>query len=160
MTRKTSPIAGVKLCDRVRPQAAAPLAQELEETMPLKVVLAVSVDSWMLATHRAEWRSAGFIVLPVTTIREAVEHFRTGDFDLVLLGIALSVETKERLSFLIRSSGSRTPIVSIADSSENCDQFANATITNDACTLLQAMGELLAAESNPHLAQIPMLGAA
>ena len=160
MNRKTSFIAGVKLCDRVRPQAAAPFTQDLEEAMSLKVVLAVGVDSWMLATHRAEWKSAGFIVLPVTTVREAFEHFRTGDFDIVLLGSALSVETKERLSFLIRSSGSRTPIVSIADSSGKCDLFANATISNDGGTLLQAMGELLAAESNLHSAQMPMLGAA
>jgi CheY-like chemotaxis protein len=160
MSRKTSLIASVKLCNRIRPQAAAPITRKLEETMPLKVVLAVGVDSWMLATHSAEWKSAGFIVLPATTIREAFEHFRTGDFDLVLLGIALPVETKERLSFLIRSSGSRTPIVSITDSSGKCDLFANATISNDGRTLLQAMGELLAAQSNLHVAQIPMLGAA
>jgi hypothetical protein len=128
--------------------------------MSLNVVLAVGVDSWMLTAHTAEWRSAGFIVLPVTAMREAFEHFRTGDFDLVLLGHSLSLESKERLTYLIRSSGSHTPVISIADPPSHCDLFANATIPNDAGALLQGMRQLLAELSKPHLAQKPLLGAA
>ncbi len=128
--------------------------------MPLTVVLAVAVDSRMLATHGAEWRSAGFIIRPATTMREAFEHFRTGDFDLVLLGPSLSLENKERLTYLIRSSGSRTPVISIDDSSGNAHLFANATIQNDAGALLKCMGELLADKSRPHLVRTPILGAA
>ena len=124
--------------------------------MPLKVVLAVDVDSWMLASHIVEWRSAGFIVLAANTMKEAFDHFRNGDFDLVLLGHSLSVESKERLTYLIRTSGSRTPVVSIDDSSSNCDSFANATVKNDAHLLLQRMGELLAEDSSPCLRQTPI----
>jgi DNA-binding response OmpR family regulator len=128
--------------------------------MPLKVVLAVGVDSWMLAANTAVWRSAGFIVLSATTIREAFDHFRSGDFDLVLLGNALPVETKERLTYLVRSSGSRTPVLSIADSSGNSDTFASATVSNDASSMLQSMGELMAAESKLHFTQSLHFGAA
>jgi hypothetical protein len=147
LSRNSSIMAGLTIVGHAPPQARSPFAQELEGTMLLKVVLAVGVDSRMLANHGAEWRSAGFIVLPVSTLREAFEHFRTGDFDLVLLGHALSVESKERLTYLIRSSGSHTPVISIADSSDNCDQFANATIENDPGALLQGMGDLLAEQS-------------
>ena len=128
--------------------------------MPLTVVLAVAVDSCMLATQNAEWRSAGFIVLSASTMREAFEHFRTGDFDLVLLGHSLSVESKERLTYLIRSSGARTPVISIDESSRNGHLFANATIKNDAGALLKCMAELLADQSMPHLVRTPLLGAA
>ena len=128
--------------------------------MSLKVVLAVGVDSWMLTSNRADWRAAGFIVLPVITMREAFEHFRTGDFDLVLLGHSLPFESKERLTYLIRKSGSHTPIVSIAQASSHCDSFASATIPNDANLLLQGMRELLAEISKPHLVRNAVLGAA
>jgi hypothetical protein len=149
-------IAGVKIFDRIQPQAGSPFAQELEETMALKIVLSVGVDSWMLAAHRVEWRSAGFIVLPVITMGEAFEHFRLGDFDLVLLGHSLPVESKERLTFLIRSCGSRTPVVSIADTAGDCDSFATATIRNDGNALLEGMGELLAKASKPLLVRMPL----
>jgi len=128
--------------------------------MSLKVVLAVGVDSWMLTTNRADWRAAGFIVLPVITMREAFEHFRTGDFDLVLLGHSLPLESKERLTYLIRKSGSLTPVISIANPPCNSDMFANATIKNDAGALLQGMAELLAEMSKPHLVRNPVLGVA
>ena len=128
--------------------------------MLLKVVLAVGVDSSMLAAHSVEWGAAGFVVLPVTTMSEAFEHFRTGDFDLVLLGHSLPVESKERLTCLVRSSGSRTPVLAIADASDNCDTFASGTVRNDANSMLQYMGELMAAESKLHLVRALHVGAA
>jgi DNA-binding response OmpR family regulator len=114
--------------------------------MSQKVVLAAGVNSWLLATHSTVWRSAGYIVLPAASVKEAIGHFETGDFDLVLLGDSFSVESKERLTSLIRASGSRTPVVSIANPSGDCDLFADATIKNDPNALLQGMGELLAKE--------------
>jgi hypothetical protein len=151
LSRNTSSIAALNIVAGVQTQTASPFAQEMRESMPLKVVLAVGVDSWMLATHIPEWRAAGFIVLQAFTMREAFEHFKIGDFDLVLLGNALSTENKERLTFLVRSSGSSTPVLSIADSSGNCDSFASATVRNDAPSMLQCMGELLATESKLRL---------
>jgi DNA-binding response OmpR family regulator len=128
--------------------------------MQVKVVLAVGVDSWMLAAHSVEWRSAGFIVMPASTMKEAFDHFRNGDFDLVLLGNSLSAESKERLTYLIRTSSSRTPVVSIDDSSANSDSNASVTVKNDGNALLNDMRELLAEKSRPHLAQIHVRGAA
>jgi hypothetical protein len=78
------------------------------------------------------------------SIREAIGHFKSGDFDLVLLGDSISFENKERLTFLIRASGSLTPIVSISSASDDCDPFADATLKNDSSVLLAGMGQLLA----------------
>ena len=123
--------------------------------MPLTVVLAVGLDSWLLATHSAVWRSAGYIVLSAGNIREAIEHFKAGDFDLVLLGDTISAENKERLTFLIRASGSRTPVVCIANSSVAYASFADATLRNDSDVLLTGMGELLEEKARMH--QVPGL---
>lgn len=112
--------------------------------MSITLVLAIGLGSWRLATHSALWRPAGYVVLSAATIREAIEHFRNGDFDLVLLGRSLSKESRERLTYLIRSSGSLTPVVSIADDSGDSDLLADATISNDSNALLTGMGQLMA----------------
>jgi hypothetical protein len=66
--------------------------------MSLSVVLAVGLDSLLLSKHGAAWRSVGYIVVEALSIREAIAHFKTGDFDLVLSGQSISFENKERLS--------------------------------------------------------------
>ena len=124
--------------------------------MSITVVLAVGLDSWLLSAHSAAWRSAGYIVMPAASIREAIEHFKAGDFDLVLLGDTVPTPDKERLTFLIRSSGSRTPVICIADSSGLVDSFADATLGNDSDALLSGMGEILARESRLRAARTPM----
>jgi hypothetical protein len=40
-------------------------------TMSLKVVLAADVDSYLLAAYNTAWRSAGYIVVPAISVREA-----------------------------------------------------------------------------------------
>jgi hypothetical protein len=112
--------------------------------MPIAVVLAVGLDSLELASQKPLWNSAGFIVVPASTIRDAIDHFKTGDFDLVLLGNSLSIENKERLTFLIRKSGSHTPIVCIGNSPVDSHSFADATLRSELADLLAGIRDLLA----------------
>ena len=90
-------------------------------------------------------RSIGFIVISVNTIKAAIDHFKVGDFDLVLLGSSFPVEIKERLTFLIKASGSSTPVVCLSNSSGDCDcdGFADATLGSDPSKFLAAMKELM-----------------
>jgi|ERR1035437_3721934 hypothetical protein len=78
------------------------------------------------------------------SIGEAISLFRAIDVDLVLLGDSISGESRERLAFLIRASGSRVPVVCITDSPVESDSFADAIIRNDSSELLQCTRELLA----------------
>ena len=117
---------------------------DMEVHMPLTVILAVGLDPSLPTAQNAAWKSAGYIVISVGTIKEAIDHFRAGDFDLVLLGNSLPLENKERLTFLIRSSGSRTPVVCVANLAEDCGRFADATLKNDSGELLSGIQELLA----------------
>jgi DNA-binding NtrC family response regulator len=120
------------------------LFQKLEVFMPLTVVLAVCLDSTSLAIHDSDWKSAGYIVTAAGSIREATERFKAGDFDLVLLGHSIAPENRERLTFLIRASGSRVPVASIGKAVGDCDTFADATFGNEPTELLLGMGELVA----------------
>jgi hypothetical protein len=113
-----------------------------EVLMPFKLVLAVGLDSSLLAGQRSAWQSAGYFVTPTKSIREAIVHLREGDFDLVLLGHSIPTDSRERFTFLIRASGSRTPVVSITDSPIGCDSFADATIRNEPASLLKSIREL------------------
>jgi len=70
-------------------------------------------------------------------------HFRDGDFDLILLGDSIPADSRERLTYLIRASGSRIPVVRLTDSSSDCDSFADATIRNEPMRLMQNIGELM-----------------
>jgi hypothetical protein len=94
-------------------------------------------------TQDSVWRSAGYFFIPADSIKEAISHFKAGDFDLVLLGHSISAEARERLTFLIRATGSHVPVACIAGSSGHHDSFADATFEQKTSELLTGMGELL-----------------
>lgn len=114
--------------------------------MPVTVVLAVGIDSWLLSTHSSLWKSHGYVVISVNSVREAIDHFKAGDFDLVLLGNSITSENRERLTFLIRACGSRTPVVCVTDSSAALESFADAAFKNEPASLLSSLRDLLAAK--------------
>lgn len=112
--------------------------------MPFTIVLAVGLDSSLVAGQRSAWQSAGHFVTPVKSIKEAIVHLREGDFDLVLLGHSISPDSRERFTILIRASGSRTPVISITDSSKGNESFADLTIENEPANLLKSIREFMA----------------
>lgn len=112
--------------------------------MPLTVILAVGLDSSLLAGQISLWQAAGFVITSTGSIREAIVHIRDGDFDLVLLGHSIPADSRERFAFLVKAIGPRTPVVSISDSADHRDHFADATVRNEPTSLLQSIGELMA----------------
>ena len=115
--------------------------------MAVNVVLAVGLDRWQLAAHDSAWKSSGYVVLSIDSIRDAIEHFKAGDFDLVLLGHNITSEDQERLTYLIRASSSRTPVICIENNDGEKLVFADATLRDDSSALLSGMEELLTKES-------------
>jgi CheY-like chemotaxis protein len=115
--------------------------------MPLKVVLAIGMDSSLLEIQSSAWKSSGYIVTFAWSISDAIAHFRYGDFDLVLLGRFLPPESRERLTFLIRASGSRVPVIYVSDTPSDCDNFADATVNNETTNILGEIGELMASQA-------------
>ena len=112
--------------------------------MPLKVVLGIGVDTSIQEIQSSAWKSSKYIVTFAWSIKDAITHFRYGDFDLVLLGHSLPAESRERLTFLIRASGSRVPVVFVTDSSNVCDRFADVTVEGGPTKILEEIEKLMA----------------
>ena len=116
----------------------------LEVFMPITVVLAVGLDSNEVEMHRSVWKSSGFFVIGASTVQEAIGHFKAGDFDLVLLGDSLPFDKKERLTYLIRASGSQVPVVCVGDPLSDPDSYADATLRRDPSALLTGIIAIVA----------------
>ena len=110
--------------------------------MHITVVLTVGLDSSLLKAQSSICESEGYIVTSTGSVKEAIERFRTGDFDIVLLGHSIPIEDRERLAFQIRASGSRTPVISMAKSTGGSDWFRDATLKSDSSALLSGAEEV------------------
>jgi CheY-like chemotaxis protein len=109
--------------------------------MQMAVVLAVGFDSSLMRTRSLVLQSAGYIVASASSLKEAVARFQTGDFDLVLLCHSIPMRDRDHLTCLIRSTGSLTPVVSIARNLGACHAFLNATREDDPSKFLAGIGE-------------------
>jgi CheY-like chemotaxis protein len=104
--------------------------------MPLIVALSVGLDPLVLATRSSLLQSEGYIVVSAFSLKEAVDRFLTGDFDLVLLDNSLPTRDRDRLTCLIRASGSRIPVVSVAPGYSHDVSFADAMLESNPNKLL------------------------
>ena len=122
--------------------------------MPLVVVLGVGLDSSLLSRGSVDWESAGYIFTQTWSIQGAIDLFRTGDFDLVILGHSLPAESREKLALLIRATGSQIPVVCTTDASGTRNAFADATLASEPNQWLGRIGELLESKTRLHRAQL------
>ncbi len=133
-----------------------PIAEGTAATlfMPITVILGVGVDLLLSKSQSLAWQSAGYRITASGSIRDAIDRIRYGDFDLVLMGDSLPLCDRERLTFLIRASGSGVPLVCITDSPSDCAAFADATISSEPTRLLQCVGEVLVAQARKPAANL------
>jgi CheY-like chemotaxis protein len=103
--------------------------------MPLTLILSVGSNSSLFRARSLVLQSAGYTVVSSFSIREAAGCFLNGDFDLVLLDDSLPTKDSDRLTCLIRASGSLTPVVSIALPDGYVNHFAHARVESDPNTL-------------------------
>ena len=118
--------------------------------MPLTIVLAIGFDQSLLEPRTLALQSAGHVVESASSLKEAIDRFQSGDFDLILLCFSIPRQDRDRLTTFFRRSGSRTPIVSIAGTPGEYDTFANATLEDDPKKLLAGIRDvLIGAEDTP-----------
>lgn len=128
--------------------------------MPLTLVLSVGMDSALLGVRKLLLQSAGYTVVSAVSISAAVERFLASDFDLVILCYSIPARDRDRLTCLIRASGSLTPVISVAGVEQNplgSDNFASATVESQPLKLLAGIKDVLAQThrrqtdyANPH----------
>lgn len=117
--------------------------------MGLAVVLSVGLDSSLLWIRNAVLQSVGYNVVSASSIKETVERFLAGDFDLVILCHSIPSRDRDRLACLIRASGSLVPIVCIAEIEGQSDTFASATLDNQPINYLAGIREVLIQAGRP-----------
>lgn len=88
-------------------------------------------------------RSAGYVVVSAASIKEAINLFHDGDFDLLVLCHSIPTKDRDRLTCLIRASGSRTPVVSVSGKLCECDAFADVTLEDGLNKFLAGINDLL-----------------
>jgi hypothetical protein len=86
----------IKVTSDLLPLAGREYLANLEVFVPQTGVLAISVDSALLANQCSIWQSAGYFVTFAESIREAIVQLRDGDFDLVLPGPSIPADSRER----------------------------------------------------------------
>jgi DNA-binding response OmpR family regulator len=75
------------------------------------VALAVGMDPSFFNGELQALKCEGYFVVAASTTKEAACLFRDGDFDIVLIGNSIPFESRERLAALIRTNGSKIPLV-------------------------------------------------
>jgi DNA-binding response OmpR family regulator len=120
--------------------------------MSQALVLSVGSDPEVLDARELILRSAGYLVVSARSIEEAVHCFHEGDFDLTVLCHSLLLKESERLTCLIRASGSRIPIVSVSGSLLAVrNAFVDATLNKDPVTFLESIKGILRKQTQMHL---------
>lgn len=112
--------------------------------MATTLVLSVGNDPSLAAIRNLVLQSAGYRVVPAWSGEEAVRCFLAGDFDLVILCHSIPGKERDRLTCLIRASGSLVPVVFIAGLDDDQDLFATATLQNQPQQFLNGLRKVLA----------------
>jgi CheY-like chemotaxis protein len=123
--------------------------------MPLTLVLSVGLDPALLATRNLVLQSAGYIVASVASVREAVDRFKGGDFDLMVLCHSIPERDRGWLTCLIRASGSHIPVVAVSARPYERDGFADLTLDDDPYKFLEGVGVAMLNHAKIWTAQMP-----
>lgn len=110
---------------------------------PSTIILNVGQDPELLRTRALILRAQGYAV-ESCSICEAINCFRAGDFDLVILCHSVPQEERERLICLIRDCGCSTPVLFVAAASTDCpERLADASSRSNPRELLQRIRDVL-----------------
>ena len=106
-------------------------------------ILNVGYEPTLLETRTLVLRSAGYAVESASSVEEAMQRFRGGHFDVVILCHSIPEQGRERLVWLIREHGSATPVIFVSSRAASADRFADITIDNRPTGLVSAVEQLL-----------------
>lgn len=126
--------------------------------MALTAVLSVGLDPGLLRARNLVLQSAGYIVVSAYSVREAVDQFQAGDFDLVLLCQTIPAKERDGLTWWMRASGSRIPVVNVAGNLYSGDVVAGITVGSEPSALLWGIREVLINTKNRTARDVATLG--
>jgi len=112
-------------------------------SMEPTVILSVGLDPELLGTRNLVLETAGYTVVSAYSVREAVERFQQGDFNLILVCQSIPASEKVRFSQWIRTTGSRVPVVFVSGIFFKDEEFAGLRVDSEPGALLWGIREVL-----------------
>ena len=82
--------------------------------MPIKFILAVGREPALLEYRSQILQRAGYIVDSELSLKKAIQRYKHGEFDLVLLCHTISVHERDHLISSIQAFGALMPVVTFA----------------------------------------------
>jgi DNA-binding NtrC family response regulator len=117
--------------------------------MPITMVLAIGLDTAFLELQNHALKAAGYFVSSAQSVEAAMEEFREGDFDLVLIGKSVEPLRQEQLTALIRDTGSHVPVVCVAEPSSYFKTLEVASAQSRPLYVMRSIGDLVANQKKP-----------
>jgi len=117
--------------------------------MPITMVLAIGLDATFLELQNHALKSAGYFVSSAQSLDAAIDEFHEGDFDLVLIAESLDATRRERLTAMIRATGSRVPVISVAEPASYFKTLEVATADTGPRYVMRSIGDLMANQKKP-----------
>lgn len=115
-----------------------------DAAMATNSILAVGHDPLIASTRSSVLRGAGYAVESATSAEQAIDRFRSQDFDLVILCHTIPLEERRCLARLIRASRSFVPVLYVQPLVEpSTDGLADAIIGSHPNELLSGVEEAL-----------------
>lgn len=115
--------------------------------MPQTLLLTIGRDVTLLSTRTAILRQAGYIVQPVSSLREAVAQFAEGEFDIVLVCHSVPAKDRESLTSFVRARSPLTQLLQIATLDFETDTGADATVSANPEALLEGVAAALSSRT-------------
>jgi CheY-like chemotaxis protein len=109
------------------------------------LILNVGRDPVLLNTRRLLLESAGYLVESACSTKDAINQFRSGDLDLVVLCHSVPEEERDYFIGLIRDYGSLIPVIFVAANSQpySRDGFADLSTGSEPANLLRGVNNVL-----------------
>jgi len=100
----------------------------LDPRVHMHRILSVGLDPSLLTKRSLLLQSAGHSVIASASLKEAANRIRLVELDLIFLCHSIPAPDRERMTCLIRASGSLVPVISVAQTSGQRDGFPDATL--------------------------------
>jgi CheY-like chemotaxis protein len=121
------------------------------------LVLSVGSDARILDARERIFQSADYVVVSAMSIKEALYLLRGGDFDVIVLCHTVSTEDCQRLTSIVRASGSRIPIVSVASRGPGEEKsITDAVFDKDPAEFFRSLEDVLTTQLQVQAGNFPV----
>ena len=111
--------------------------------MSPRIILNIGENLTLLETRNMILRAAGYIVESARSLKQAIDHCLTREFDVVIMCHSVSSKDRDCLTCWIRASGAHTAVVFVPGNLGQSDDFADANLGYEPGKFLSGIRDVL-----------------